>query len=311
LTAVRVSSPSYIQVGFIDLHGGLGRLYGSIGFTLEEPRYVVEASPARGAIEAEAPDWAEWIIDYARESCKHYRCGGVRLRIASAPPPWVGVGSRPALALAVDMAVALTARRRFNPEDAVLRAGGGPEAGLAVHSFTHGGFIVDGGVDAESPDREVPPLIFRAVVPPTWRLIVAAPRAEAPPAAPTPGLAGEEEAAVNARLALMAVMPGAITASWSKVAPLLQAINHATLKVLKQGGEPYCCPQARQVAEELARAGAPCTCQPPLGAAVFTITKEEDSTRILARALEALKRLGGVAWSTRVDNRGAYAEPIT
>lgn len=309
MAVVRVSSPAYLHAGFIDLHGGLGRIYGSIGFTLEEPRYIVEASPARGVVEVEAPEWAGWILEYAQESCKSYGCTGARLRIASAPPPWAGVGSRLTLALTVDMAIALTARRRFKPEEAVLRAGGGLEAGLAMYSFIHGGFIVDGGVDVKNPGGGIPPLVFRAVVPPIWRIIVAAPKAEAPKATPAPGIASEEEAAMNARLALMAVMPGALRASWDQAAPLLQVINHTSAKALQGRGGLYCCSQARLVAEELAGAGAPCTCQASMGPAVFTIAREEDSARILARARGILERLGGgTAWATRVDNRGAYAE---
>ena len=36
--AVRVVAPARLHLGFLDLHGGLGRKFGSLGVTLEEPR---------------------------------------------------------------------------------------------------------------------------------------------------------------------------------------------------------------------------------------------------------------------------------
>jgi beta-ribofuranosylaminobenzene 5'-phosphate synthase len=36
--AVRVVAPARLHLGFLDLHGGLGRKFGSLGVTLDEPR---------------------------------------------------------------------------------------------------------------------------------------------------------------------------------------------------------------------------------------------------------------------------------
>ena len=43
---VRVETAARLHMGFVDLHGGLGRRFGSIGVGLTEPRLILEVVPA-------------------------------------------------------------------------------------------------------------------------------------------------------------------------------------------------------------------------------------------------------------------------
>ncbi|MGH6945016.1 MAG: beta-ribofuranosylaminobenzene 5'-phosphate synthase family protein, partial [Geminicoccaceae bacterium] len=44
--AVTVCAPARLHLGFLDLHGGLGRRFGSIGLTLEDIATRLRATPA-------------------------------------------------------------------------------------------------------------------------------------------------------------------------------------------------------------------------------------------------------------------------
>ena len=44
--SAKVHCSGRLHMGFFDLHGGLGRKFGSIGLTLAEPALQIEAQPA-------------------------------------------------------------------------------------------------------------------------------------------------------------------------------------------------------------------------------------------------------------------------
>jgi len=45
--SVEVSTSGRLHMGFFDLHGGLGRKFGSIGLSLTEPNLVLSAKRSR------------------------------------------------------------------------------------------------------------------------------------------------------------------------------------------------------------------------------------------------------------------------
>lgn len=184
---VRVEAAARLHMGFIDLHGGLGRTFGSIGVALEKPRLTLEAAPA-DQLKVEGPE-SERVLDFAEHFYAHYLSGsparsGAHVKVIEEIPPHVGLGSGTQLALAVGTALA----RLHGIDAAVFELARVMERGrrssIGIGAFQLGGFLVDGG---HSGETETPaPIIIQRCPPPDWRFVVVVPKIK-------PGLSGEEE----------------------------------------------------------------------------------------------------------------------
>lgn len=189
---IRIEARARLHLGMIDLHGGLGRKFGSIGVVLQHPKVLVEASPS-----------SELIIDgqdqkraeaFARRFFQRYAlASGAHLRIAETIPAHVGLGSGTQLALAVGTAVAKLHNLDVGIPELAELMGRGKWSGIGIGAFRYGGFLVDGGCRIESMRGKrlssVPPIIFRCPFPEAWTFVIAIPEAKV-------GLSGklEEEA---------------------------------------------------------------------------------------------------------------------
>ena len=315
--SVLVSAPSHVHVGNVDIHGGVGRLYGTLGFALEEPRLVVRVTLLEGGFEAVGPRAGE-AVEYARVACRLAGCRGLRVEVLREIPPRVGLGSTTPLALSIALAASRLAGRRVDLEEAALAMGRSSVSGLGFHAFRLGGFIVDGGYPSRARGSEVPPLIFRAPVPPSVSVVVALPEALAGRVA---GFKEREEevlesmprmdecmAARNARLVLMGVLPAMARGRFEEAARLLHRLNAGLgdYWAARQGGR-YCCPEVEGIVEAMLAAGAWCACQSSWGPTVYALApRGAAASRVAAAAREAVEAAGGGrVWITRVDNRGA------
>lgn len=166
--AVRVSAPSRLHLGFLDLHGGLGRRFGSLGLTLAEP--LTELVMRRATRhEARGPD-SERALDYARRLAARLNLpGAVCIDIERAIPAHAGLGSGTQLALAVGSGLARL--YGLDPDLARIAAltGRGARSGIGIGAFEQGGLLVDGG---RGDNTRVPPLLVRLPFPEDWRLLL-------------------------------------------------------------------------------------------------------------------------------------------
>ncbi len=314
--SVVVSAPSHVHVGNVDMHGGVGRLYGTLGFALQEPRLVVRVWLS-GSFEAEGPRSGE-CLRFARAACEMAGCKGLKVRVEREIPAHVGLGSTTPLALSIALAASVLTGSRIDFEEYALSVGRSRVSGLGFHAFMHGGFIVDGGYPSERKGSEVPPLIFRAIIPPRVAVVVALPTALASKVAEVK--AREDEvlesmppmdervAAANARLVLMGILPAMAKGRFEEAARLLHKLNSGLgdYWAPRQEGR-YCCREVEGLVEVLLNAGGWCACQSSWGPTVYSLTDYKQAEAVAAAAREYLSRIGGGrVWVTRVDNRGAY-----
>lgn len=167
-TAVSVSAPARLHMGFIDLNGRHGRHFGSLGLGIEEISVDVRVSVAE-SITAHGPA-AERAADYARRLLSEYHNdGGVHIEITAAIPEHAGLGSGTQLALAVGTAVSRLYGLGVETSQLAALLDRGARSGIGIGSFMHGGFIVDAG---RGPDTDVPPIVSRLHFPDAWRLVL-------------------------------------------------------------------------------------------------------------------------------------------
>ena len=166
---VRVIAPSRLHLGFLDLHGGLGRKFGSIGLTLDEPRTVVAGRRADQFI-VDGSD-SERAARVARQLIERLRLHEkVRITVEEAIPEHTGMGSGTQLALALGAALCRLSGRPVEPRRIANAARRGARSGIGLGAFIEGGVIVDGGRAEE--DEAAPPIISRLAFPEEWRVLL-------------------------------------------------------------------------------------------------------------------------------------------
>jgi beta-RFAP synthase len=165
---VDVTVPARLHIGFMDLNGGLGRRFGSLGIALDAPHTRVRLERS-DALTVEGPGAAR-AERYLRTLVDHFRLDErLRLTIASGIPEHVGLGSGTQLSLALGIACC-----RLHGIEADIRSIAqllerGARSSIGIASFEQGGVILDGGRgEADRP----PPVLSRLPFPEAWRILL-------------------------------------------------------------------------------------------------------------------------------------------
>jgi beta-ribofuranosylaminobenzene 5'-phosphate synthase len=166
--AVRVEAPARLHFGFLDLHGGLGRRFGSIGLAIDEPSLALTARRA-AQLAVEGPE-ADRVRGYAEAAAAHLgRAANLAIAVKRVIPAHAGFGSGTQLALAVAAAMARLTGEPFAADTFAASLDRGNRSGVGLRAFTEGGLIVDGG---RGPDGGPPPVIARLPYPEAWRVVL-------------------------------------------------------------------------------------------------------------------------------------------
>jgi len=223
--AIEVFAPARLHLGFLDLNGGLGRRFGSIGLAIEE--YGVRLRVARVAPTAPPPQRARELLGRAAD-----RLGvedALSVAISSSIPEHVGLGSGTQLGLAIACCVASLVGKPAPARSLAGIVDRGARSGIGIGAFDQGGFLVDGGRgEADAPA----PIVARAEFPSEWRLVLVfdgernglSGAAETAAFARLPTFA-PELAGHLCRLTLMRLLPGLAERSFDAVAESLGEIQ--------------------------------------------------------------------------------------
>lgn len=224
--SIAVEAPARLHLGFLDLNGGLGRRFGSLGLTIEGPRTRLRVAQAN-ELTAEGPS-AGRVLGYARAFAEvHGISGGARILVDEIIPEHSGLGSGTQMALAVGTALGRLYGLESASRDIARALGRGKRSGIGIGAFEDGGFIVDCGRD-ERTQGEVPPLALRLSFPEDWRILLLFDQRgqgihgerEVRAFAELPEFP-ESEAGRLCRILLMQVVPGLLE---SRLAPVAEGI---------------------------------------------------------------------------------------
>lgn len=165
---IRIQAPARLHLGFLDLNGGLGRRFGSIGLALEAPATCLRLETSHG-LSANGVE-AQRALRYARRLADEL---GLQprghIQVEHAIPDHIGLGSGTQLALAVGVGLASLHRQELTARDIAAVTERGARSGIGIGSFEHGGFVLDGGRGQET---DTPPLLVRAEFPDQWRAVL-------------------------------------------------------------------------------------------------------------------------------------------
>jgi beta-RFAP synthase len=226
--AVRVVAPARLHLGFLDMEGGLGRRFGSLGLTVEGIATRLRAEPsAAPAVAGEVE--IERSQRMLRRLCELWELPPCRVTVEEAIPSHCGLGSGTQLALALGTAAAELKGTPAPPREIARLLQRGARSGIGIGAFEQGGFILDGGRGAAD---EPPPITARLPFPEAWRLLLIFDRAgtglhgagedgafqRLPPYSPS--LAGR-----LCRLVVMQLLPGLVAADLDAVGPAIGEIQ--------------------------------------------------------------------------------------
>jgi beta-ribofuranosylaminobenzene 5'-phosphate synthase len=314
---VVVEAAARLHLGFLDLNGDCGRLFGSLGVAIDHPRCVVEARPA-GRAEAtgdSAGDVREVLDALGRA---RGAAPAVAVRTRESIPRHAGLGSGTQLRLAAARAAARVLDWRLPVRELARLAGRGRRSGIGVAVFERGGFVVDAGHRYQGRevgrDEELPPVIVRHAVPRDWCFVIVT-----PPDAP--GLSGSPEERVFqslppmsgdtvGRICRLLLMKAAPAVATDDIRAFGEAITEIQLLVGEhfapfQGGGVYASPAGKRAVELALKAGAAGVGQSSWGPTVFALVRGRDGAAGLAEELRGALGAETRVWSTRVRNRGA------
>jgi len=317
--SIVVRSSGRLHMGFFDLHGGLGRKFGSIGLSLAEPALAIEAHAAGhlhvsgeasvpGTVLAKATAIAQQLI--ARLDLN----GAIDLYISQHIPEHAGLGSGTQVALAVGSAISRLYKLDLSTRQIAELAGRGRRSGIGIAAFDGGGLLIDGGRSASPDAHAVPPLLARYDFPDEWTILLIFDSTQ-------PGIHGEQEklgfnqlpvfpeslAAYLCRHVLMQAMPALVerdlTAFGQAIQVLQQHVGDYFAPV--QGGR-YASRAVGEVLHYLQQAGVACFGQSSWGPTGFAIFENAGTARQYARELQAKFDNPALSWKIcKASNKGA------
>lgn len=285
-----VAAPARLHLGFLDLHGGLGRQFGSIGLPIDGLGTRVAITKADETI-AEGPERERAASHLAAMQERLGLRRPVRLTVHETVPAHAGLGSGTQIALAVAAALRKLFRLPLDPAGDAAHLGRGRRSGVGVGLFQAGGLVTDGGRAAGSG---VAPIISRIPFPEQWRVLVVLDRSrqglsgsgESAAFASLPALAAEQAAQI-CRLVLMRILPALcerdLATFGAGVSELQRRLGDHYAPV--QGGARFASPAVESVLNDLQQHGATGIGQSSWGPTGFAfVSSAEEAERLAARA---------------------------
>ncbi len=282
-----VISPARLHLGFIDMHGGLGRTYGSLGVCLEDIATRLTAIPSNDVI-IQGPSGHRASL-YAGRILEHLSIPkGIAITVHEAIPEHAGLGSGTQLSLAVGTAIATLYQREISVREIANLMGRGARSGIGVGAFSLGGFLVDGG---RGDHTGVPPIISHLRFPEAWRLVLVFDQErqgvhgdhEREAFQHLPPI-GERITEYLCRLTLMQVLPALVEADCRRFGAAITAIQERVGDhfAAVQGGR-FCSPHVREILPWMQAHGAAGIGQSSWGPTGFALFANE------TQAYQALK----------------------
>jgi beta-ribofuranosylaminobenzene 5'-phosphate synthase len=286
--SVTVTAPARLHLGFLDLNGGLGRRFGSLGLPISGLRTRLTVSLAERT-EIVGPE-CERVQNHVERMRRALGLDHAhRVAIDEAIPGHAGLGSGTQLALSVAAAL-----RRLNglPLDVAgdaVRLGRGARSGVGIGLFEHGGLVVDGG---RGPTSETAPIVARIPFPEHWRVLVILDSERQGLHGTNEGQAfatlpvfPEQSAASLCRLVLVQALPALIEADVARFGAAIRDMQRVLGDYFApmQGGNRFTSPRVGECMALLDRAGAHGVGQSSWGPTGFAFVASPEEANRLAR----------------------------
>jgi len=165
---IYVEAPARLHLGFLDLEGGLGRRFGSVGLTLDgiSTKLIARSADKLNVVgdpSGRIQKYAEKFIAFKGLS------NNFEIEVVEQILGHSGLGSGTQLAIAVGTAISNLFELQCTSSEIAVLLNRGARSGIGIAAFDQGGFLVDAGRNSES---KVPPVVSRMAFPSNWRAIL-------------------------------------------------------------------------------------------------------------------------------------------
>jgi beta-ribofuranosylaminobenzene 5'-phosphate synthase len=321
---VKVTTSARLHLGFLDLNGDLGRLYGSIGVTVKAPKTQLTIEDHEGLVIGEMDDQLKKrTSSFLKAFSEHFKTvpKGI-INLEKHIPEHKGLGSGSQLGLALATALTKICNIKENNHALARIAGRGLRSGIGITAFEKGGFIIDGGktiVSGKKQCTEPPKAIMRYAFPSSWHFVLVIPEKKV-------GLSGEQEKEAMGyvspsrkiseeicRLTMMQLLPALIDEDLEKFGDAVSEIDIRTGTFFKpvQGGI-YSEKSSYGIIRHMIDSGAAGAGQSSWGPAVYGLAHESEVNQLADKTKDFLekKNITGDVIITQARNRGAKIEII-
>jgi len=299
---IRVTTPSRLHLGFMDLNGDLGRVYGSIGVALSNPRTEIAVETGRRlCVKIKDGNAQRKVLDIVAAFSKQYQIEpNVTIRVIRSIPEHKGFGSGTQLAVSVATALAHIFGINAGAYDLSSVMGRGARSSIGIWSFEQGGLIIDSGkkrLKGGATAAEPPKAILRCDFPDEWKFVIVVPKEKQ-------GLSGEqEEKAIGfihpskkiseeiCRLVMIKLLPSLIEKDINSFGSALSQIDCKTGLFFKpvQGGI-YSEKLSYKLIDHLLTSGAYGAGQSSWGPAVYGLALKEEAKHLADCMQDYLRR---------------------
>lgn len=322
MTKVFIKSTARLHMGFFDLHGGLGRKFGSIGLSLAAPGIELSAKFSDKLHVTGAASAIDKVSTIAQQLITKLNINGsVSLDIKQYIPEHAGLGSGTQSALAVGTVISQLYNLDLSTAQIAELTGRGGRSGIGIAAFDHGGLLIDGGrasglSASPSPltSSKVPPLLARYDFPEDWRILLIFDASK-------PGIHGELEreafnklpefpenlAAHLCRYVLMQAMPALVEHDLTAFGFAIQELqSHVGDYFAPAQGGRYASLQVGAVLQYLQSMGVACFGQSSWGPTGFAVFENEVDAEKHLQQLRMTFLDSNLTWKIcRARNSGA------
>ncbi len=309
---VLIKSTARLHMGFFDLHGGLGRKFGSIGLSLATPGIELSAEVSDNLLVEGVESVIDKVSIIAQQLITKLNINGsVRFNIRQHIPEHAGLGSGTQLALVVGAAISQLHHLNLSTAKIAALTGRGGRSGIGIAAFDYGGLLVDGGRASEVSasaskliTSKVPPLLARYDFPEDWRVLLILD-------ANQPGIHGEVEreafnklpvfsenlAAHLCRHVLMQAMPALVEHDLTAFGFAIQELqSHVGDYFAPAQGGRYASQQVGAVLQALQNMGVACFGQSSWGPTGFAVFENEVEAEKHLQQLETMFLDSHLSW---------------
>ena len=321
---ISIKSTARLHMGFFDLHGGLGRKFGSIGLSLATPTIELSAQMSSQLQVEGITSVEDKVASIAQQFItKLNLIGSVRFNIRQHIPEHAGLGSGTQTALAVGAAISQLYKLNLSTAQIAELTGRGGRSGIGIAAFDYGGLLIDGGRAARTNtslsklSSNVPPLLARYDFPEDWRVLLILDASQ-------PGIHGEVEreafkqlpefseslAAHLCRYVLMQAMPAIVEQDLTAFGFAIQELqSHVGDYFAPAQGGRYASQQVGAVLQALQNMGVACFGQSSWGPTGFAVFENELEAEKHLQQLETMFLDSHLSWKI-CSARNAGAEIV-
>lgn len=318
---IKINSAARLHMGFFDLHGGLGRKFGSIGLSLSSPNLELVAKQHDVMLVTGVESITSRVAKIAKELLEKLSLpGNIHLDIKQHIPEHAGLGSGTQLALSIGTAISRLYDLDLSTPEIAILCGRGNRSGIGIAAFDHGGLLIDGGrLSSSKINNAIPPLLARYTFPEHWRILLILDTTQ-------PGIHGQEEltafeelpifsestAAHLCRHVLMQAMPALIEQDLPAFGQSIQVLQaHVGDYFAPAQGGRYASSRVGAVLKYLENAGVDCFGQSSWGPTGFAVFESAEKAEQHLQQLKTIFTDSTFNWMIcSANNHGASVEAM-